>query len=141
MAVAVVIVSVIGGQDPSGGIDQTANELIVDGTLTLSSTYGAALGNGDVVDFTNQDQTKSELIPRKVEIYEDQGAGNAPLGYTYIYAHGTTQANGKLVITNQVTAAAKTGAVQFTQGDAYSTGTPSLDGAVLRFRAWFSKFM
>jgi hypothetical protein len=141
MATVVAINSIIGGKDPSDGLDQTAAELIVEGTITLSANYGVAAGHGDIVDFTGQDQIKTGQVPRRVEIFEDQGAGVAPLGYSFLYAHGTDLNNGKLVVLNQATAAAKTGMVEFTQGDAYSTGTPSLNAAALRFKAWFAKFI
>ena len=137
MAVAVAIGSIV-TTDPAAGLDATRSRLIVEGTLTLSSTYGDVGGHGDVVNFESA-QVGSSLPPAWVEIREDQGAGNAPLGYVFVYATGTNQSNGKLMVLNQATAAAKTGMVEFTQGDAYSTGTPTLDAAVLRFRAAFVK--
>lgn len=138
MSVAVAISSI--ANDPSGGLDATQNEEIVEGTLTLSGNYGTASSHGDPVSFAN-DAIKSSSVPRRVEIFEDQGAGAAPLGYSFLYAHGTTQLNGVLVVLGtQASGGALVGATEFTQGSAYSGGTPSLNGAVLRFKAWFSKF-
>lgn len=143
MAVAVAISSI--SNDPSGGLDNTQNEVIVDGTLTLSGNYGGASTHGDTVNFTGAagwDQVKSTLVPRRVEIFEDQGAGNAPLGYGFLYFHGTTQANGVLVVLGTAASGgAEVGATEFTEAAAYSDGSPSLDAAVLRFRAWFPLFL
>lgn len=136
MSVLVGVSSII-NSDPSGGTDQTQNEEIVEGTLTLSGNYGTASSHGDPVNFTNS-KIKSSLPPRRVEIFENQGAGNAPLGLSFVYANGTTQANGVLqVLGTSAAGGALVGATEFTQGSAYSGGTPSLNGAILRFKAWF----
>lgn len=139
MSVAVAISSI--ANDSSGGLDATQNEEIVDGTLTLSGNYGVANGHGDIVNFAN-DLIKSTGLPRQVEIFEDQGAGNAPLGYQFAYNHGTDLTNGKLVVLGTpASGGATTGATEFTQGSAYGGGTPSLSAAVLRFRAYFPKLV
>lgn len=141
MAVAVNIISSV-VEDPSQGLDSTRTRLIVEGTLTLSGNYGGVASNGDTVSFAGFDVLKTSLPPVFVEIKENQGAGVAPLGYGFLYAKGTTLANGVLTILGTSAAGgAKVGATQFTQGDAYSTGTPSLNGAVLRFRAAFVKMV
>lgn len=143
MSVAVAISSI--ANDASGGLDATQNEEIVEGTLTLSGNYGTASSHGDTINFAN-DAIKSSLPPRRVEVFENQGSasagvGNAPLGYQYNYAQGTRQENGLLqVLGTPASGGATTGATEFTQGSAYSGGTPSLNGAVLRFKAWFPKF-
>jgi len=121
-------------------VDFTNSHFVVFGTFTLSGNYGEAAADGDVVDFTAA-RINSNQPPDWVEVKDGQAAGNTPYGYSYNFAPGTTQANGKLQVLNQATAAAKTGAVQFTEGDAYSGGTPSLDAAVLNFIAWFPKFI
>lgn len=139
MAVAVAITSIV-TDDPSGGLDMTRTRFIVEGTLTLSGNYGGASTHGDTVDFAQFDQIKSSQPPAWVEIKEDQGAGNAPLGYKFNYATGTTQGNGVLqVIGTPASGGAEVGGVEFTENAAYSAGTPSLDAAVLRFRAAFPK--
>lgn len=126
---------------PSGGSDATLNEQIVEGTLTLSANYGTGSSHGDAMDL-GANIVKSQQVPRRVEIFEEPAAGSAPLGYTYIYAAGTTIHNGQLVVLGTpATGAATTGLTEFTQGSAYSGGTPSLAAAVLRFRAWFDKFI
>lgn len=135
--IAVAVSSI--ANDSSGGLDATQNEEIVDGTLTLSGNYGVANGHGDIINFAN-DLIKSTGLPRRVEIFEDQGAGNAPLGYQLVYNHGSDLTNGKLVVLGTpASGGATTGATEFTQGSAYSGGTPSLNNAVLRFRAFFPK--
>jgi len=52
------------------------------------------------------------------------------LGYNYVYANGTTQANGVLQITS--------GTTEVTEATAYSGLSPSLNNVVLRFRAAFA---
>lgn len=141
MAVAVAISSIV-TTDPSQGLDKTMNEQIVDGTLTLTGNYGTGSSHGDTINFGTFDQIKSQQPPRLVEIFEAPTAGTAPLGYQYIYAQGTTQANGKLVILGTAASgSATTGSPEYTEGTAYSSGSPSLSGAVLRFRAWFPLFI
>lgn len=140
MSVAVAFTSRV-ASDPGGIVDHTMNTEVVYGTLTLTNNYGTAGSHGDVMSLVS-DKVKSQQIPKWVRIWEDQGAGNAPLGYEFLYATGTTQANGKLVVLGTgSTAAAKTGLTEFTQGDAYSTGSPSLNNAVLRFEAAFPIFI
>lgn len=137
MSVAVAISSI--ANDASGGLDATQNEEIVDGTLTLTGSYGTSTSHGDLVNFAN-DLIKSTGLPRKVDIWEDQGAGQAPLGFGYLYFHGTDLTNGKLVILGtQGSGTATTGAPELTENEAYASTTPSLSGAVLRFRAYFPK--
>jgi hypothetical protein len=149
MAVAVAIFGVLtNGSSASVGsglADATMGEIIVDGTLTLSGNYGAGAGtHGDALSFA----VSSSLIfgsnaPTKVEIYEAPLFGVAPLGYQYQYAYGPTlaaptQAGGALQVFG-TGAASGQGGTELTNGSAYSTFTPSLNGAVLRFRAWFAK--
>lgn len=147
MSIAVAVSSIVTA-DPSNGTDITQNEVIVEGTLTLSANYGGASTHGDTVNFATATSPagttpiQSSLAPRRVEVFENQGAGNAPLGYTYIYNNGTDQTNGVLTILGTpAVGAATTGATEFTQGAAYSGGTPSLLAAVLRFKAWFPRFL
>lgn len=135
-----VAINSIVATDPSGGLDDTKNQILVEGTLTLTANYGGAASHGDTVNFAQFDQIKSGQIPRRVEVFEDQAAGTAPLGYNYIFNHGTTQANGVLAILG-TGAASGQGGTEITQGSAYSSFTPSLNNAVLRFRAWFPSFI
>ncbi len=138
MAVAVAVTSIVNA-DPGAGIDSTRTREIVYGTLTLSGTYGTSSSHGDTVNFASA-FIQSDYPPTWVEIHENVAAGSAPLGYTYIYNNGTTIANGVLTILGtQASGAATTGSVEFTEAAAYSGGTPSLAGAVLRFRAEFAK--
>jgi hypothetical protein len=133
--IAVQITSIV-ADDPSGGLDRTRTRMIVEGTLTLSGNYGTGSSHGDTVNFAQFDQIKSGQPPVWVEVHENQGAGSAALGYTYIYQNGATQGNGVLTILGGAAASGQGGA-EITQGSAYSGFTPSLNGAVLRFRAAF----
>ena len=134
MAVAVAVGSIV-ANDPAAGLDRTRASYIVEGTLTLSGNYGTGSSHGDTVDFAS-DKVKSNQPPKWVDIREDQGAGNAPLGFKYTYNSGTTQSNGVLTITG-TGASSGQGGTEITEGSAYSGFTPSLNGAVLRFRAEF----
>lgn len=123
--------------------DITQCEIIVDGTLTLTASYGTASSHGDPVNFTTINPAFSfgEYAPVKVEVFEAPVAGAAALGYSYIYCPGPTlaaptQAGGVLQILG-TGAASGQGGTEITEGSAYSGFTPSLSSAVLRFRAWF----
>lgn len=142
MSVAVAVGSVLAA-DPAGGLDRTVSSYIVYGTLTLTGNYGTGSSHGDVIDFSKAtgvpgggaDAFKSSHRPKWVTIKENQGSAsagvaNAPLGYNFIYCEGTTQDNGLLQITSGTN-------TEFTQGSAYSGGSPSLNNVVLYFKAEF----
>ncbi len=134
MAVEVTIESAV-SVDPSGGLDSTQNELIVDGLLTLTADYGGGSTNGDTLDFTGHDLIKSQQAPRKVEIYQEPTAGEAPVIYNFLYARGTSQANGLLVVTDFAGA-------QITPGAGYPAALTDTDPAPnIRFRAYFPSFI
>lgn len=134
MAVAVAFASIVSA-DPSTGLDSTRTRISAEGTLTLTGNYGGASSHGDTMSLVSP-SIPSDFLPVWVEIHENQGSAsagtaNAPLGYTYIYAQGTTAANGLLQIT--------VGTTEVTENTAYSGLTPSLNNVVLRFKAWFAK--
>jgi hypothetical protein len=137
--------------------DITEKETIVEGTITLTANYGTTTSHGDALDFTLDSQVPpgappsganiGPWAPNRVEIFEAPQAGTAPLGYTYVYCPGPTstsataaptQAGGVLWI-GGAGAGAGQGAQEITEGSAYSGFTPSLNNAVLRFRAWFAR--
>lgn len=125
--------------------DTTQKEIIVDGTITLSGNYGAASGHGDPLDFTAPAYEFSigGQAPTRVEVFERPVAGVAPTGYSYVYCPGPnlaapTQAGGKLAIMG-TGAASGQGGTELTNASAYSSFTPSLNGIVLGFRAWFAR--
>lgn len=139
MAVAVAIIS-SAATDPSGGVDHTRTRVVVEGTLTLTGNYGTATSHGDIVNFNNLSQVKTGSLPTWVEIQENQasaspGTANPPLGFKYSYVQGTNLSNGLLQITGGAVAGA--GGGEIAQGGAYSATTPSLNNAVLRYKAWF----
>lgn len=136
MAVAVAIASIV-STDPGAGIDATRTREIVYGTLTLSGNYGGASTHGDTVNFASP-FIQSSQPPSWVTIEENQTAGTAPLGYTYIFNNGTTIANGVLTIVGGAASSGQ-GGTEITEGSAYSGFTPSLAGVVLRFRAEFPR--
>lgn len=151
MAVKVAITGIItNGSSFSAGnasavTDATLNEYIVDGTLTLSGSYGTASSHGDPVDFTgvNPPSSFGGQAPTRVEILEMPQSGVAALGYVYVYCPGPklsapTQAGGVLQVLGGAAASGQ-GSVEITQGSAYSGFTPSLSGAILYFRAWFAR--
>lgn len=125
--------------------DTTQKEIIVDGTLTLSGNYGGAATHGDVLDFTNIPSQFSigGQAPTRVEVFERPQVGVAPTGYNFIYCPGPTlaaptQAGGVLAIMG-TGAASGQGGTELTEGSAYSGFTPSLNGLILGFRAWFAR--
>ena len=137
MAIAVAVTSNTGGADPAAGLDSTRTSQIVEGTLTLTGSYGGAATHGDTVNFEIP-QVISDLLPKKVEVFESPAAGTAALGYIYIFCPGTTLANGVLQILG-TGAASQDGGTELTEASTYAGQTPSLAGAVLRFKAWFAK--
>jgi hypothetical protein len=112
---------------PYGGIDNTQNQFLVDGTIALSGNYGGAATHGDTLDLSKLG-VASDQLPLKVEIWEQPTAGTGvSSGYEFVYCLGTTQANGLLQIINP------TNLTEFTQGSAYGVTFPN----TLRFRAFF----
>ena len=134
MSVAVTINSVV-NLDPSGGLDNTQNELIVDGALTLSGNYGnLSPANGDTIDFTGFDLIKSQQPPRKVDIFQLPDAGIAPVPYTFLYGQGDGQDDGVLIVIHTTTG------LPITDAAAYPAALTAA-GANIRFRAWFPSFI
>ena len=124
--------------------DKTQGEIIVYGTATLSANYGTASSHGDTFDFTTIAPPFSwgDNAPSRVEVYEMPVAGVAPTGYQFIYCPGPTlaaptQKGGVLAILG-TGAGSGQGGTEITQGSAYSGFTPSLNGIVLGFCAWFA---
>lgn len=140
MSIAVAITGVY----PLSVPDTTLNEIIVDGTFTLSGNYGSASSHGDPVSFAiSSSFAFGSYAPNRVEVFEEPVVGTAALGYQYVYQFGPTaasptQAGGALCILG-TGAASGQGGTEITQGSAYSGFTPSLNGAVLSFRVWFAR--
>ena len=117
-------------------VDTTQAGLIAYGTLAVSGNYVA---HGDPVDFSgmaasnpgiNCDLIKTQQPPDVVDIYEKPAAGVSASGYVYIFAPGTTTANGVM----QVFQSAGSAAPQAELGaGAYPGGVP----ATLYFQAFF----
>ena len=135
MAVSVALLQSI----VPNSIDVTQQEFIADGSLTLSGNYGTGSSHGDTVNLS-QLGIASDQVPNRVEVFEQPAAGTAATGYVFVFCPGTTQANGVLCILG-TGAAAGGGGQEITEGSAYSGFSPSLNGLVLRFRAWFPKFV
>jgi hypothetical protein len=113
------------------------------GTITLSGNYGGAATHGDALDFTtvNLPFSIGDYAPSNWEISELVQAGNAAYGYQYNYCPGPTlaaptQKGGVLQIFGSGAGIGQ-GGTELTQGSAYSSFTPSLNGAILRARFWF----
>lgn len=146
MSVAIAITGVFPpyGTGSAGAVaDKTNNEIIVDGTLTLSGTYGTSSSHGDPVNFAgvNPPFAFGDYAPVKMEVFEAPVAGSAATGFRFIYCPGPTlaaptQAGGVLQVIG-TGASSGAGGTEITQAAAYSSQSPSLASAVLRFRAWF----
>lgn len=136
MSVAVAINSIV-AVDPSGGIDSTQNELIVEGTLTLSGNYGdGSPANGDTLDFSGFDYIKSQEVPRHVEIFQAPTSPNAPVQYSFLYGYGTDQSNGVLIVIDTTTG------LPLTDSAAYPAALTNTDTPPnIRFRAWFPSYI
>jgi len=98
-------------------IDKTLQQCEVYLNLTLSGNYGVAAAHGDVLDLS-QLGIPSNQVPTSVFIFEQPTAGNAPTGYSFLYAPGTTQANGKMIVL-QGGAANSNPMAEISQGGAY----------------------
>ncbi len=133
MAVVMEINSIAPG-DPGAGIDKTQSALIVEGSLTLSGSYGGASpAHGDAIDFRNARITSSS-IPRRVEIFQYAAAGAFPVAYTFSYSYGDDQSDGELVVMSTVSG------LELTQGAAYPGELTAADAGI-RFRATFPLFV
>lgn len=116
-------------------VDATQNQFIVDGALALSGNYGGGATHGDTLSFAGFDQIKSSEVPTFVEIFEAPTAGNAPTGYSFLYAPGTSQANGLLQVL-QGAAAISEPQAEITEGAGYPAALTAAT-ANLKFRAYF----
>jgi hypothetical protein len=115
-------------------VDVTERQIVLYGTLTLSGSYGGGATNGDTISFSGLDELKSNQLPTSVFIYEEPTAGNAATGYSFLFARGTTQSNGVLIVLQGGGAAAPS--VQITQGAAYP-GALTAGTTVIKFEATF----
>lgn len=109
-------------------IDDTAQEFIADGTLTLSGSYPT---NGDTLDLS-QLGIPSNSLPVRVQIFEATPAPGPASGFFFVFLPGTTQANGLMEMFN--------GTTQQTTAT-YASIVGGITGFVLRFRAWFPSFI
>ena len=114
MAMVITIDSAV-NVDSGAGIDHFQSGLLVSGSITLSGSYGAGspVTDGDIIDWTKcKDAARltSDLPPRWVFIYQEPTAGNAPIAYAFLYARGTTQDNGRLIVQDGTLASIATGA-------------------------------
>ncbi len=114
-------------------IDRSERQVRVYGNLVLSGNYGGAASHGDVLALgalgIPSDQPPSELF-----VYEEPTAGNAATGYTFIYARGTNQNTGQLIVMQNAGAGAPF--VELTQGGAYPAALTAAT-ANLKFIAHF----
>lgn len=108
-------------------ISNVFNQFVVSGTIAATSTVPAS-PTGDTLDLSKLGVASNSLP--SVTIKEQPASGTAAWGGTFIYAEGTTQANGTVQM--------------FTSGGTPVSGTPtytSLGIATLYFTAVFSKFI
>lgn len=113
--------------------DTTQNEIVVDGTLTLTGNYGGGSTHGDTLNLSGLD-IKSGSVPTRVAIWEAPAAGTSATGYSYNFSPGTTQANGVMQVFGTGASSGAAG-TEYTQGSAYSA---PLLAAVVKFKAWFA---
>ena len=76
--------------------DVTEREEFVQGVLTFSGNYATG---GDTLSFAGSNKIQSRSAPNRVEIYEEPlAATQTATGNIFVFAKGTTQANGKVQI-------------------------------------------
>jgi hypothetical protein len=109
------------------GLDMSQQEYIVDGIVTLTGSYPA---NGDTLDLSKLSITSNQL-PTRVELFEATPAPGPASGFAFLYLPGATQALGLMEMFNGTTQ--QTGATY--------ASILTVTGFVLRFRAWFPKFI
>jgi hypothetical protein len=136
MSVAVTINSVV-AVDPGSGIDFTQSTELVSGLLTLTGNYGNnSPANGDTINFTGFDKIKSQQIPLWVRIFQYPVSPAAPVHYSFLYGHGTTQANGVLIVIDSTTG------LPLTDAAAYPAALTNTDTPPnIRFEAAFPSFV
>ena len=151
MAVAVAYTGVIANGSTfaagsgSNQFDITKEEICIDCQLTLSGSYGTASSHGDPVNLAVPPLGALPYgnAPTMWELRELVPAGTALTGFTFNYCPGPTlaaptQAGGVLQITGGAASSGQ-GGVEITEGSAYSSYTPSLNGTVILARFWFSR--
>jgi hypothetical protein len=110
--------------------DNTDKELVVQGVITFSGSY---VTGGDPLSFANNNRIQSRALPLMVEVYEEPIAGTqTATGFDFVYAKGTTQANGTL----QIIGPGTTGTPAQLAAGAYPAAltTPT---TTVKFRAYF----
>lgn len=127
--------------NPGGFNDTTAGEFIMDFQGTLSGSY---VQHGEPLDFTTAALVFpfGEWAPTHVEIDEIIGLGSVFTGFQFEYVWGPTLAaptmeGGAIQIISGGASAGQGG--QELAAGAYSGATPSLNGTILKIRAWFAK--
>ena len=136
--------------------DTTAKHTIGMGIATLTGNYGTSTSHGDPCDFTLSGQTPpgaqpqgtnlGEYAPSFVLFFELNQAGALGTLFNFKYnpgpnistPDGCTQAGGVIQIWG-TGAASGQGGTEITEGSAYSTFTPSLNGVQLFFVAFFAR--
>src|SRR5271156_3344886 len=103
--------------------DTTSREGFYQGVITLSGSYPPG---GDTLSLSGYN-VLSNTAPLRVEIYEEPASTQTATAYTFIYAKGTTNTNGKIQIFSA-------GGTQFS--GSYST---TFSTTVIKARAWFPR--
>lgn len=131
----------------SGMADKTKNAVIVVGVITLTGSYGT---HGDPLIITSSTIGSAigafgnyAPILGSVKIDDLAVYGTAPPAFVYKYAYGPTLAaptqNGGAI---QIFGSGASSGAGFTEiSGAYSSASPSLNGAVLSFWAMFQPLM
>lgn len=108
-------------------IDTTQDYFIVYGQIATSGNY---VSHGDTLDLSQLSTygggPASLAVPIVVRVWEQPAAGVSASGWAYLYAPGTTQANGVLQLFN--------GTTEYTGAAAYAGTIP----ATLYFEAKFA---
>lgn len=98
-------------------INSSERQIVVYLTVTLTGNYGVANGHGDILPLGGLPLINSNQPPTDCFIYEEPTAGNAPTGYSFLFARGVDINTCKLVVLQNGGASTPSG--EITQGAAY----------------------
>lgn len=98
-------------------INSSERQIVVYLAVTLTGNYGIANGHGDLLPFGGLPLINSNQPPTDCFVYEEPTAGNAPTGYSFIFARGVDINTCKLIVLQN--AGAGNPGSELTQGAAY----------------------
>jgi len=109
--------------------DVTDREEFVSGVIAFSGNYTTG---GDTLSFAGTKKVQSRSAPNRVELYEEPlAATQTATGATFVFAKGTTQANGKIQIFTPGAGTGTVSSVINTTTNAGVTNSVNINGGAL----------